>query len=345
MTHVLGMMKKGCLSELLSLEASVNRPPENIIQKVQNLSGLLDSQYVPSWRTLDKTPLKHPAQKRREIESRSRYESGSIKNYSQLPNWSENSTRNSVKYVSKYKNNESQVEDKILNTIILSKLNKFSDSTYNDIRDFLYQVLGSSNDLKDTTTLKEAEEFVKDFVKLVFKKATSEEIFCPLYAKLLGEASAKYPIVLNEMNKLHENYMNIFHNDDDVSSVDYNSFVSKNIEKKYRLGYSQFISELTLLHILSTDKIVNIFEIIFKQILIQGKLPNRNSLNEEYIDCLLRIAKVLKGKQDPFFVEIRKMLLSIVKEPIDMIQQNKDLYTSISNKSRFLILNINDYLQ
>ena len=337
-------MKKGCLSELVSLEASVNKPPENIIQKIQNLSGLLDSQYVPSWRTLDKKP---------DIYISKRNTSHGFRNelfqppqqLNTLPKnriSSENHSR-SVKYVSKYKNNETQVEDKILNTIILSKLNKFSESTYNDIRDFLYQVLGptgSNNSVGDDT-----EEFVKDFIQLVFKKATSEEIFCPLYAKLLGEASAKYPIVLDEMNKLHVNYMNIFHAEDDISSIDYNSFVSKNVEKKYRLGYSQFISELTLLHILSSDKIISIFEIIFKQIMIQGKVANKNTLNEEYIDCLLRITKVLKGRQEPFFIEIRKQLLLIVNEPIDIIQHNKDIFISISNKSRFLILNIKDYLQ
>ena len=35
---------------------------------------------------------------------------------------------------------------------------------------------------------------LKEFINLVFKKAACEEIFCPLYAKLLGEVSEKYPI-------------------------------------------------------------------------------------------------------------------------------------------------------
>ena len=353
-------MKKGLLSELVSLESNVTRPPENIIQKIQNLTGLLDSQSVPNWRTLDKKidqyqPRNNYVNKqiRLEVESRERYDK--MNGFKSLPslhgvqqpikkNNSEGSfhSRSGIKYISKYKSSETQVEDKILNTIILSKLNKFSESTYNDIRDFLYQVLGSSDgfDL----------EFVKEFVQLVFKKATSEEIFCPLYAKLLGESSAKYPIVLEEMDKLHENYMNIFHDNIDINvdsdaTKEYDKFVASNIEKKYRLGYSQFLSELTLLHILPVEKLVAIFEIIMKQIVIQGATLNKNTLNEEYIDCLLHITKVLKGRQEPFFIDIRKRLLFIVDESIKEIQNNKEIFVSISNKSRFLLLNIKDYLQ
>ena len=100
---------------------------------------------------------------------------------------------------------------------------------------------------------------MKDFIQLVFKKATSEEIFCPLYAKLLAESSQKYPIILDEMNKLHENYTSIFNEEDDNESNDYQTFVSKNVEKKYRLGYSQFLSELTLLQILPPEKLKTIF--------------------------------------------------------------------------------------
>ena len=93
------------------------------------------------------------------------------------------------------------------------------------------------------------------------------------------------------------------------------------------------------------EKLVAIFEIIMKQIVIQGATLNKNTLNEEYIDCLLHITKVLKGRQEPFFIDIRKRLLFIVDESIKEIQNNKEIFVSISNKSRFLLLNIKDYLQ
>ena len=55
-----------------------------------------------------------------------------------------------VRYQSQFKNSSQPVDDKILNNIILSKLNKFSSATYTDIREFLYQILGSGEpDLTD----------------------------------------------------------------------------------------------------------------------------------------------------------------------------------------------------
>jgi hypothetical protein len=243
-----------------------------------------------------------------------------------------------VKYVSKYKNSDAQVKDTILNTIILSKLNKFSATTYEEIRDFLYQILGSS----DT---KESEEFVKEFMNLVFKKAASEEIFCPLYAKLLGEISEKFPIILDEMNKLHENYLTIFEECSEEETKDYDAFVIKNREKKYRQGYSQFLSELTSLRILSANKLIVTYNKIIDQLLIQGCFENKTLLTDEYIDCLQRITKVLRHREEPFFKDIRSTLLVTINKTIDTIQTEKETYKSISNKSRFLLLNIQDYLK
>jgi hypothetical protein len=78
-------------------------------------------------------------------------------------------------------------------------------------RDFLYQILGSSDHSN--------EEFIKEFMNLVFEKAAREEIFCPLYAKLLSEISEKHPVILVEMNKLHENYLEIFKNIPGASNI------------------------------------------------------------------------------------------------------------------------------
>ena len=121
MNHTIGIMKKGLLSELVSLESNVTRPPENIIQKIQNLTGLLDSQSVPNWRTLEKKidpyqPRNNYVHKqiRLEIESRERYEKNN--GFKSLPSLhnpqqpikktnSEGSfhSRSGVKYISKYK--------------------------------------------------------------------------------------------------------------------------------------------------------------------------------------------------------------------------------------------------
>ena len=192
MIQTLGMSKKGFFNELLSFEATMAPPLDSVKLKIQNLSGLLDLHAVaPNWRGSEKKsktfrndsfqslpslnstlrPSIRHSPSTESISSRS-----SLKSYSPQQQQQQHQQQQQqhqkpqqphtpysfVKYVSKYKNSEAQVKDTILNTIILSKLNKFSASTYDEIRDFLYQILGSSNDTNDS------EEFVKEFMNLVF---------------------------------------------------------------------------------------------------------------------------------------------------------------------------------
>jgi hypothetical protein len=81
-----------------------------------------------------------------------------------------------MRYVSKFHNGSKKGDDEILNTIILNKLNIFSVKTYDDVKQFLFQILGSDQ-----------REFVREFTWLVFRKAAAEDKFCGLFAKLLSE--------------------------------------------------------------------------------------------------------------------------------------------------------------
>lgn len=320
------------IAKYLLLESSMPRPSEEVTKKIGSLSNLIDGN-SPSWRS-DKKPEINVGRRNFRVDS-----------FQSLPSINKNThkthstdARSGQKYVSKYRNSEQLVEDKILNTIILSKLNKFSADTYDDIRNFLFQIIGSDD--KDTDT--NIQEFVKDFMALVFKKAVSEEIFCPLYAKLLGEIAGKYPIILDEMNKLHENYLEVFEECDEGAEKDYETFVAKNREKKYRQGYSQFLAELTSLRILGVDKITLIFDKIFEQIILQGKAEGKSTLIEQYIDCLLRISKVLRKKEE-FYVNIRNTLLTVVNNSLS--EMKKSEYKSMSSKSKFLLMDIQDHLK
>jgi len=84
------------------------------------------------------------------------------------------------RYVSRFKNSTTPVEERILNQVILNKLNKFSEVNYEEIKQFLKQILDSD----DTV-------FLKEFMQLVFRKAASEPVFCPLYAQLICELSSQ----------------------------------------------------------------------------------------------------------------------------------------------------------
>ncbi len=255
------------------------------------------------------------------------------------------------RYQSRFKNTSEPIEEKILNRIIRLKLNKFGPSTYTEIRDFLYQILGQESVATEDDGNIQAEqgqvvEFVKDFMLMVFKKAAAEEIYCPLYAKLLSEIGSKHSVIFDEMNSLYRNYLEIFEEADvNTASGDMASFEKKNIEKKYRQGYSQFIAELTTLEILSLESLASTFHTLIQLIDKYGKQEDNKPLIEEYVDCLLRMSKVMKDKSSAFFCSARSRLYIQNKEILNNLINVRDgTYPSLSPKSRFLLMDIHDIL-
>jgi hypothetical protein len=230
------------------------------------------------------------------------------------------------------------VDDKILNNIILSKLNKFSGATYNDVRDFLYQILGSGEP--------DLGEMVRQFMLLVFKKAASEDNFCALYAKLLAEISVRYGVILEEMQKLQANYLEIFEEVEEVpeGGDEYNAFVEKNREKRYRQGYSQFLAELAALEIMELSNLEKTFRKLCELMLKYAAVADKKTLVEEYGDCLLRMSRVLKKKMSPFFVAARNSLLTLSATSIDTLLEKKEQFPSLSPKARFILMDIKDNL-
>jgi hypothetical protein len=243
-----------------------------------------------------------------------------------------------VRYQSRFKNSTADIEEKILNRIIRLKLNKFGQSTFNDIREFLFQILGEESDEK-------VAEFVKDFMYLVFSKAAAEEIYCPLYAQLLSEIGKKHTIIFDEMNRLVENYLEIFEDIDPTKDIaDNATFEKHNIEKKYRLGYSQFLAELTALEILPPECLSKIFKTLFDLVNKHARIPEKRMLVDEYVDCLLRMSRVLKTPSD-FFARIRKMIQKENSASLDLFIHLRDsTFPSLSPKSRFLFMDVQDIL-
>jgi hypothetical protein len=243
-----------------------------------------------------------------------------------------------MRYQSRFKNSSQPVEDKILNNIILSKLNKFSSSTYVDVREFLYQILGSGEP--------DLGEMVRQFMLLVFKKAASEEVYCALYAKLLAELSVRYKVILDVMHTLQSNYLDIF---EDVVEVaeggdNYDVFVEKNRDKRYRQGYSQFLAELAALEIMELSHLEQTFQKLTDLMLKYAVIPDKKALVEEYADCLVRMSRVLKKKSSVFFVSARSTLLGISKGPIETLIEKKEQFPSLSPKARFILMDVKDNL-
>ena len=214
------------------------------------------------------------------------------------------------KYVSRFKKVDQPAEEKILNNLILSKLNKFSSETFKDVEQFLCQILDSGE-----------TEFIKDFMMLVFRKAAAEEVFCPLYAKLISNLSEKYPQLRDEMMVLYKSYLKIF---DDIDTK----------EKTYRRGYSQFLAELAGLEVLERECIKEVFVKLVER--IDASVGGEQATLDEYCDCLLRISKVMK--RSTYYKDTKADILSAVASDLERLK--KAGTPGVPNKNRFQCMEI-----
>jgi hypothetical protein len=239
------------------------------------------------------------------------------------------------KYVSKFKKNSDDVNDTILNTILLGKLNKFSKSNYNEIKEFITHIIDNGQ-----------TDMIKCFMKLVFEKAASEEIFCPLYAQLLSELSSCYPILLDEMQQLYEQYMSIFEEVADGHDENYNELCARHTVKKYRRGYSQFLSELIKHEIIDADTFIKIIVKIIDQLECNVKQIELIKVNEEFADCLMKMLCAIKHPtvDNPYLDCIEQTVKDTVVHRIQPLTVRNPMHTGLSNKARFALLNIYEEL-
>jgi hypothetical protein len=237
------------------------------------------------------------------------------------------------RYVSQFQNSSAQVEDKILNQIILNKLNKFSVANYEEIKAFLQQILDSNE-----------TEFLQNFMILVFKKAAVETTFCPLYAKMLSELSLSYTVLRDEMQRLYKQYMTIFEEVSESQCKDYETFVQRNREKHHRLGYSQFLAELTSLGVLEREQLQELFTTILSQIrTFSTEGETRQQLVDEYIDCLLRMCKAFQKGKSNKITTLRNDLANVcTTEMEEFLSHRTSKFPGISKKASFALMDCLD---
>ena len=237
--------------------------------------------------------------------------------------------RQSVRYQSRFTTGGG-LQDKILNSVIGNKLNSFTSLTYNDTRDFIYQIMDSGE-----------KEFIQDFIEKVFAKATLEELYCALFAKLIAEIAHRYPSMYEEMKRYHEEFLNIF---DDVDEKQENAGDINLKKRQYRLGYGQFISELASLNALEKVQLLGMVERIVEKIFILSAQPERTKVVEEFIDCLLRLLKSLRQKSILFFNTVKEEIKMRIIEKVTIMSDKKNPRASLSTKARFGLMDITDII-
>jgi len=251
--------------------------------------------------------------------------------------WHESSDgfRPHQKYVSKFKKTTGKVEDTILNTILLGKLNKFSQPNYLEIKEFITHIIASGQ-----------TDMMKCFMKLVFEKAASEEVFCPLYARLLSELSADYPVLLTEMANLYSQYMEIFEEVPEHQTENYQEMCKRNVEKKYRRGYSQFLAELIKHNVVDQETFMKIITTIIRQVEINLSNKESTKLIEEFADCFMKIVKAIRVQDPSSEEDTLQAIRDILKNEFsDRIKPFTISQAGLSNKARFTFLDIYESIQ
>jgi hypothetical protein len=233
------------------------------------------------------------------------------------------------RYTSRFKNKDQSLESTIVHTIILSKLNKFSPSNYNEVKDFLNEILASGE-----------TDFLTDFMHLIFTKAAAEEIYCPLYAQLLAELADKYPFLITEMMNIYHKFIDIFEEVSEEQCKDTEEFIKKNKEKKYRKGYSQFVTELYNKKILNKDAFMMSLVKIAEKMSIYAKQADHVQLVEEFSASFLRICKAVRG--DSICVDVSALVVDVLAPLIDPVNVKSTEYPSLTKKIQFAVLDARD---
>jgi hypothetical protein len=234
------------------------------------------------------------------------------------------------RYQSKF-STAGNLNDKILNSVIGNKLNSFTPLTYNDTRDFIYQIMDSGE-----------TEFIKDFIEKVFAKATLEELYCALFAKLIAEIAHRYPVMYVEMKRYHEEFLKIFEDVSECGNVDSDITIK---QRQYRLGYGQFISELASLNALEKNQLLAMVEKVMDKIWSLTALDEKTKTVEEFIDCIFRLTKSLKEKSPQFFASVKEeMKLRIMERLTSLVNRTAGARPSLSVKARFGLMDLKDIL-
>lgn len=205
------------------------------------------------------------------------------------------------------------VEERMMDRI-RDKMNKFSIATYDPTKAWLSQLLDSGE-----------TDFLTDFITLVFEKAATEKMFCPLYARLITELRAEFPHLDNETKRIFSEFMNIFVEANEEEGAGYQAFLAFRERRKFRRGYSTFVAEIAKNKVITTEDVLRTCSIILDGLVVAKGQEDQHLLCEEYADCLTVLMKGIDAGP----------IISKVKLAMDRVGS-----PSLSNKARFALMDI-----
>ncbi len=221
---------------------------------------------------------------------------------------------------------DATVEDRMLDRI-RDKMNKFSDKTYAATKAWLCQLLDSGE-----------TDFLNGFITLVFEKAATENLICPLYAKLIAELRAEFPHFNTEVRRILQEFIAIFEEArgaPETNTVEYEAYLAISVRRKYRRGYSVFLGEVAKHGVLDADEIFETCKVILTQLTECKGKSDQQLLCEEFAECAGALVKSCVALLQPKHEEIR----ALTRTAMDRTDS-----PSLTNKARFGLMDIMDLL-
>ena len=158
------------------------------------------------------------------------------------------------------------------------KVNRMGFNTYNATKESLREMLDGDE-----------IEYLDEMLAYIFQKAATESIYCALFAKLLHELSGEFPHFRIAMRKRFADYTAIFSEAVDAAehdSEEYKRWLDLQEHKKFRRGYSQFVSELVKLGEADTEAFAKLLQESVRVLEVSATNADKVHLCEEYSDCL-----------------------------------------------------------
>ena len=153
------------------------------------------------------------------------------------------------------------------------------------------------------------------------------------------------------MATLYAQYMTIFVEVSDEPDKDHQEFIQRNVEKKYRRGYSQFLAELTKHHVIDPIVFVETVKKIVEQIELNQANAGAVKLVEELADCLVRMLKAIHTdseavpEKEESTVSLIRSALKKEAPRIQPLTVRRPEAVGISNKARFTFMDIHEAIQ
>tara|TARA_Y100000992_G_C21273025_1_gene498058 strand:+ start:2622 stop:3548 length:927 start_codon:yes stop_codon:yes gene_type:complete len=234
---------------------------------------------------------------------------------------------------------------------IQSILNKMSSKTYEKLKNDIFKLINSINDLKNnissTGELSNGESSdnkisMNEISEKIFNTASGSKINPNIYADLYKELSEIYPSFIEDCSRFYEVNINQFNNIHlRDSNKDYETFCKDNIENQKIRSLLLFYIELSKRSVIELDSVLNILDILTTKLeyYIDKYLENDNPCSE-YVENIYLI--VTNSYENIYNLDKWSGIYDRLKN-VKNFDKNKNI--NLTGKVKFKLMDILDFVE